>query len=163
MDKITITQQKYRNRSDVEWNMSFEQWVKFKSLYNVGNTNELFHITKEKYLPNILLEGLRVNSGKIGFCKKEIHKEYKEKYGYQPIFLTNDINYISKTMLTNKWVNKNKAIVLKITDIHLNEKNSSCGWFVDTINGCLPKEFRYFSNIEPNHIEIIDMNLKKLV
>jgi|Laugresbdmm110sn_2_1035109.scaffolds.fasta_scaffold115578_1 hypothetical protein len=120
---------------------------------------ELYHITKEKYLTSILTEGLKINSGKTGFCRKDAHKRYKSNYGMQPIFLTNDIEFISKTMLTNGWVKTNKAVVLKV-NVELNEINSSEGWYKDGINGVEPKEFRYFSNIEPNNIEIINIDFK---
>jgi hypothetical protein len=120
---------------------------------------ELYHITKEKYLTSILIEGLKINSGKTGFCKKDAHKRYKSYYGMQPIFLTNDIEFISKTMLTNGWVKKNNAVFLKV-DLELNEINSSEGWYSDTINGIEPKEFRYFSNIEPKKIEVITVDFK---
>lgn len=116
---------------------------------------ELYHITKGKYLTSILMEGLKINSGKIGFCKKDAHKRYKSKYGMQPLFLTNDVEFIVKTMLTNGWVIRNKAILLKVSVV-LNEFNSNEGWYVDTLNGVEPREFRYFLNIEPKDIEIID-------
>lgn len=118
---------------------------------------ELYHITKEKYLTSILTEGLKINSGKTGFCKKDAHEIYKSHYGIQPIFLTNDIEFISKTMLTNDWVKD--AVVLKV-DVELNEINSSEGWYSDTINGIEPKEFRYFSNIEPKQIKVVNVNFK---
>ena len=120
---------------------------------------ELYHITKEKYLTTILMEGLKINSGKTGFCRKDAHKRYKSIYGMQPIFLTNDVEFISKTMLTNGWVRKNNAIVLKV-DVVLNEINSSKGWYSDTINGIEPKEFRYFLNIEPSKIQVVNVNFK---
>lgn len=113
---------------------------------------KLFHITKEKYLPEILTNGLIINSGKCGFCKKEVHKSYKEKYGMQPIFLTNDIGYIIKTMLTDNWIVKNKIIILEVFNIKLSDENSSSGW-VDE-NTMQPKEFRYYNNILPNNIKI---------
>ena len=120
---------------------------------------ELYHVTKEKYLISILTKGLKINSGKTGFCKKDAHKRYKSKYGMQPIFLTNDIEFISKTMLTNGWVKKHNAVVLKV-DVELNEINSSKGYYLNTINGMEPKEFRYFLNIEPKKIEVVNVNFK---
>lgn len=77
----------------------------------------------------------------------------------QPIFLTNDVEFISKTMLTNGWVNRHNAVVLKV-DVILTDVNSSSGWYSDTVNGIDPKEFRYFSNIEPKQIEVINVNFK---
>jgi hypothetical protein len=120
---------------------------------------ELYHITKEKYLNSILTEGLKINSGKIGFCKKDAHQRYKKNYGMQPIFLTNDIEFISKTMLTNGWVKNNNAVVLKV-NVELNEINSSAGWFKDNVDGVEPKEFRYFLNIKPQNIEIVNIDFK---
>lgn len=111
----------------------------------------LYHITKEEYLPLILTEGLKINSGKIGFCRSEAHKRYISKYGCQPIFLTDDIEFISKTMLTNDWVNRNKAIVLHI-DFEFNEK------YLKKINMV---EFVYLSNIPSKHIEILEVNFNK--
>jgi len=83
----------------------------------------LYHITKEKYLTDILITGLKINSGKIGFCKKDVHKTYKRIYGMQPLFLTNDIDYIFKTMLTEKWIDKHKPIILSV-NVELNDINS---------------------------------------
>ncbi len=120
---------------------------------------ELYHITKEKYLNSILTEGLKINSGKTGFCKKDAHQRYKRNYGMQPIFLTDDIEFISKTMLTNGWVRRHNAICLKV-NILLNEINSSAGWFKDNVDGVEPKEFRYFLNIEPQNIEIVNIDFK---
>jgi len=118
---------------------------------------KLYHITKEKYITSILTEGLKINSGKDGFCKSNVHKLYKSQYGMQQIFLTNDIEFISKKMLTNCWIKQNNEIVIKI-DVHLNEINSSEGYYLDTINGIEPKKFRYFLNIEPKQIEVVNMN-----
>jgi hypothetical protein len=121
---------------------------------------ELYHITKEKYINSILTEGLKINSGKTGFCKKDAHQRYKLNYGMQPIFLTNDIEFISKTMLTNGWVRRHNPIVLKV-NIELNKINSSAGWFKDNIDGIEPKEFRYFLNIKPQNIKIVNIDFKK--
>ena len=120
---------------------------------------ELYHITKEKYLPSILREGLKINSNKTGFCRKYAHQIYKKNYGMQPIFLTNDVEFISKTMLTNGWVKTNNAVVLKV-NVELNEINSSEGWYKDGINGIEPKEFRYFSNIAPKYIKVVSIDFK---
>jgi len=119
---------------------------------------ELYHITKEKHLTSILTNGLKVDSGKTGFCDKSAHKVYKRHYGMQPIFLTNDIEFCSKTMLTNTWVTKNKAIVLRVK-FELNETNSCLGPYDDGIN---PKEFRYLLNIESKVIEVMEFDLRTL-
>jgi hypothetical protein len=79
---------------------------------------------------------------------------YKQEHGVQPIFLTNDIEYISKTMLSIQWVNKHKPIVLEVR-ISLDETNSKLGRFKN--------EFVYFSDIEPKYIEVLNMDLKPYV
>jgi hypothetical protein len=56
--------------------------------------NFLYHITKIKYLNDILTEGLLTNSNNNGFVRKSYLEKYYIKYGLQPIFLTNDIDYI---------------------------------------------------------------------
>lgn len=120
----------------------------------------LYHITKNKYLSSILEKGLKINSKKIGFCKKDAHQRYKSKYGMQPIFLTNDVEYICTEMLTSKWIKRHDAVVLKV-DVELNEMNSSKGWYSKGINGVEPKEFTYFLDIEPKQIELLTVDLLK--
>jgi len=115
----------------------------------------LYHITKEKYLPSILTDGLKINSGKTGFCNKSSHSTYKKYYGMQPIFLTNDVDFIIKTMLTSGWILKNKAIILEV-NIELNDNNSNCGWYDGELN---PKEFRYFFNIESKNIKLSNIGV----
>lgn len=114
----------------------------------------LYHITKEKHLENIFIEGLKINSNKIGFCKKYVHNEYKKKYNMQPIFLTDDVEYIIKNMLTDNWIKKNKAVALKI-NIELNNTTYlNFGYFLydKYSHKYIPKEYRFF-NIMPNNIE----------
>ena len=108
---------------------------------------------KKKYLESILRNGLKTNSGEIGFCPKSQHKWYKKYYTIQPIFLTNDPDYIIESMLTDKWINKNKAILLEV-DVDLTDENHTCGWFVDSVEDVEPKEIRYMLDIEPNNIKV---------
>jgi hypothetical protein len=63
-------------------------------------------------------------------------------------------------MLTNGWVRRHNPIVLKV-NIELNKINSSAGWFKDNIDGIEPKEFRYFLNIKPQNIKIVNIDFKK--
>ena len=72
----------------------------------------LYHITKLRYLDSILTNGLLIDSGKNGFVGKSYLKNYYRKYNMQPIFLTNDIDYIIKTQLTKKFLKD--SCVLKI-------------------------------------------------
>lgn len=52
---------------------------------NLVDIDHLFHITKLQYLNNILINGLIVNSGNIGFIKTRSRiKKYNEKYNIQP-------------------------------------------------------------------------------
>ena len=113
----------------------------------------LYHITKKKYLQKILTEGLKINSGKTGFCTKDVHSWYKIKYGIQPIFLTNDFEFITKNMLTYDWIKKHEAIVLKV-NVEINDINSNIYYFYSNGNKSIPKEYRYFLNIEPKYIQL---------
>lgn len=72
----------------------------------------MYHITKLRYLDSILTNGLLIDSGKNGFVNKSYLKNYYRKYNMQPIFLTNDIDYIIKTQLTKKFLKD--SCVLKI-------------------------------------------------
>jgi hypothetical protein len=79
----------------------------------------LYHITKIKYLDNILTEGLLVNSNKNGFVKRNYLNIYHQKYGLQPIFLTNDVDYIIKSQLTNDFFKKCAVLKVDASDIKL--------------------------------------------
>lgn len=81
----------------------------------------LYHITKIKNIESILVQGLIVNSKRNGFIKKEYLKYYYEKYGCQPIFLTNDVDFVVKTQLTEKFFSK--CCVLKINVDNLTLEN----------------------------------------
>lgn len=74
---------------------------------------ELYHITKVEFLPNILVQGLLVNSGNNGFVKKSYIREYDKKYGMQPIFLTKSFSSVVETDLGTELFLK-KFVVLKI-------------------------------------------------
>lgn len=116
--------------------------------YSLKNDLILYHITKEKYIQSILIEGLKINSKKSGFCRKDIHKHYKLKYGIQPIFLTNDVEYITKTMLTKEWINKHNAVVLKINNIKKND-----------VEHLQIHELIYFFDIKPENIKLVNVKL----
>lgn len=72
------------------------------------------HITKEKNLQSILINGLQINSKQSGFCKKFYHKFYKQKYGLQPIFLTLDYKWICVNQLTKQWIDKHKLYLIEV-------------------------------------------------
>ncbi len=74
--------------------------------------NFLYHITKIEFLDGILTNGLLINSNKNGFVRKSYLKNYHIKYGLQPIFMTNDVDYIINTQLTKKFIED--CCVLKI-------------------------------------------------
>ncbi len=65
---------------------------------------EMFHFTRPQYLPNIASQGLRINTGHSGFCKDSrfIIKQYIELYGVQPVFLTDDPEWVVEKMLGSK-------------------------------------------------------------
>jgi hypothetical protein len=130
---------------------------------------ELYHITKIVYLDNILQNGLLVNSNKNGFVEKSHISEYHKKYGLQPIFLTNDINYIVKTQLTDSFV-KDCVVLTVNTDMlnvecefeYLNDNwmlyyTSKQGMIRD-ISKHKGKTFICRENIEPKHIEIVNVD-----
>ena len=79
----------------------------------------LYHITKIKYLDNILIEGLLINSNRNGFVNKSHLKNYYIKYGLQPIFLTNDINFIIKTQLTDNFIKDCCVLKIKVSSLKL--------------------------------------------
>lgn len=123
----------------------------------------LYHITKRKYLDNILTEGLLINSNKNGFVRKSYIKNYLDKYGLQPIFLTNDVDYIIKTQLTDDFYKL--CVILKV-DVsklrledefdYLNEKwylyYQSKDDMIKNISKYLEKSFICRENIKPNLI-----------
>jgi|688.fasta_scaffold336172_2 hypothetical protein len=123
----------------------------------------LYHITKRKYLDRILTEGLLINSNKNGFVRKTYLKNYHIKYGLQPIFLTNDVDYIIKTQLTDDFCKSCVLLKVNISSLkledefdYLNEK-----WFLyykskddmeKNISKCKGKTFISRENIKPNLI-----------
>ena len=123
----------------------------------------LYHITKLKYLDSILKEGLKINTGNNGITvshgvkrKNDVINKWKQRnHPCQPIFLTDDYEYIIERMLTPQWIKGNKAVIL-IVDLEPKD-NYSLGWYQDTENGPIPKELRYYDNIEPNRIKVHKM------
>lgn len=125
--------------------------------------NFLYHITKRKYLDRILTEGLLINSNKNGFVRKSYLENYHIKYGLQPIFLTNDVDYIIKTQLTNNFYTSCVILNVDVSEIrledefdYLNEK-----WYlyyqskydmVKNISKYIGKSFISRENIKPNLI-----------
>ena len=123
----------------------------------------LYHITKRKYLDRILTEGLLINSNKNGFVRKSYLENYYKKYGLQPIFLTNDVDYIIKTQLTSDFC---KSCVLLKVDVgslklegefdYLNEKwhlyYESKNDMLKNISKSIGKTFICKENINPNLI-----------
>ena len=82
----------------------------------------LYHITKLKYLDNILIEGLLINSNKAGFVNKSYLEHYHHKYGLQPIFLTNDVDYIIKSQLTDKFCKSCVVLKIDVTSLKLEDE-----------------------------------------
>ena len=113
----------------------------------------MFHITKGKFVPGIIVHGLRINSGKLGFCSSlsAYLANVKSKYGMQPIFLTDDPTYIVEHMLSPTWTKTHKATLVEV-EVDLNEGNSSFGWFQDVAGKLIPKEYRYYKNIPVENI-----------
>ena len=82
----------------------------------------LYHITKREYLDRILTEGLLINSNKNGFVKKSYLKNYYDKYELQPIFLTNDVDYIVKTQLTDDFLKSCVLLKVEVSDLNLEDE-----------------------------------------
>ena len=130
---------------------------------NLSMDKFLYHITKRKYLDRILTEGLLINSNKNGFVRKSYLENYYKKYGLQPIFLTNDVDYIIKTQLTSDFC---KSCVLLKVDVgslklegefdYLNEKwhlyYESKNDMLKNISKSIGKTFICKENINPNLI-----------
>jgi hypothetical protein len=55
----------------------------------------LYHFAEKIHLTSILVQGLRINTGHKGLGNV---RYYIERYGMQPIFLTDDPQYIVDTM-----------------------------------------------------------------
>lgn len=58
-----------------------------------------FHFTRIKNLPSIRLEGLRTNSKQRGFVMLDVQERYHRVFGLQPIFLTDDPDWVIEVML----------------------------------------------------------------
>jgi hypothetical protein len=123
----------------------------------------LYHITKEKHIASILIDGLKINSHKVGFVKKSHIANYYKKYGMQPIFLTNDIDYIIKTQLTDVFIKD--CVILKIDISSLiieneyNYLNNKWNLYYNTKEDMLKSTSKYFgrsfickTNIKPELI-----------
>jgi hypothetical protein len=121
----------------------------------------LYHITKEKYVSNIITNGLQINSNKNGFVHRDYLKYYKDKYGMQPIFLTSDIQYVIDTQLTPEFIQKHRCYVIKIKVDSLQIENEyqymKDDWQeyydIDVINKSWDKCFICRTNIDFNLIE----------
>jgi hypothetical protein len=107
-------------------------------------SKSLYHITKLKYVDNIIINGLLINSNKNGFVRKSYLKNYYTKYGLQPIFLTNDVDYIIKTQLTDDFI------------------KDSCVLKIDTTTLILEDEFDYLNNKWYLHYNTKDDMIKNI-
>lgn len=72
----------------------------------------LYHITKERHLPKIFTEGLKINSKCTGIGLDL--SEYKRAFGCQPIFLTNDVDYIINKQCGIKFFKRHKCKILEV-------------------------------------------------
>ncbi|MFW6225453.1 MAG: hypothetical protein ACOC3V_00675 [bacterium] len=125
--------------------------------------NFLYHITKLKYLDNILINGLLINSNKNGLVKKSYLKKYYTKYGLQPIFLTNDVNYIIKTQLTDDFIKDSCILKINTSTLMLEDEFDYLNnkWYlyyntkddmIENISKYVGKSFICRENIKPNLI-----------
>jgi hypothetical protein len=127
------------------------------------NEKSLYHITKLKYLDNILINGLLINSNKNGFVRKSYLKNYYNKYGLQPIFLTNDVDYIIRTQLTDDFIKDSCVLKIDTTTLVLEDEfdylNNKWNLYYNTkddmienISKYVGKSFICRENIKPNLI-----------
>lgn len=123
----------------------------------------LYHITKRENLDKILTEGLRINSNKNGFVRKSYIRNYYEKYGLQPIFLTNDFDYIIKTQLTDNFYKSCVLLKVDISSLKLEDEFDYLNkkWYlyyqskddmIKNISKYLGKSFICRESIKPNLI-----------
>ncbi len=77
---------------------------------------KLYHVTRGKYVEDILKNGLKVNSGKNGFIssKTNIQKYYEPLHGIQPIFLSSNYINLVREQLTPSWILSNQCKVLLV-------------------------------------------------
>ena len=123
----------------------------------------LYHITKRKYLDNILTEGLLINSNKNGFVSNSYIENYLDKYGLQPIFLTNDVDYIIKTQLTDVFFKSCVLLKVEVSALNLEDEFDYLNekWYlyynskydmIKNISKYLGKSFICRKSIKPNLI-----------
>jgi hypothetical protein len=113
----------------------------------------LYHITEIKNIENILVNGLLINSKNNGFVSRDGIKEYYKKYGLQPIFLTNDVDYIIKTQLTESFFKKCKILSIDVTGLDLE----------DEYNYLEEKWNLYYNCNEDMYINILDRKGKSFI
>jgi hypothetical protein len=112
---------------------------------------------------NILTEGLLINSNKNGFVRKSYLVNYYHKYGLQPIFLTNDVNYIVKTQLTNEFCKSCVILKVNVSELKLEDEfdylNEKWYHYYQSKNDAIKNIFKYLGksficrdNIKPNLI-----------
>lgn len=127
----------------------------------------LFHITKEKYLPSILSHGLIINSNNTGFVGKYYIKNYYKKYGMQPIFLTNDYSFIIETQLTKLFLKDSVLLQINSSLILIEDEYNYDNIYFQVIYGSyqkmienlklnIGKTFICKHNINPELITVIN-------
>lgn len=122
----------------------------------------LYHITKIKNIESILIQGLKVNSRRNGFIRKDYLKYYYEKYGCQPIFLTNDVDFVVKTQLTDEFFSKYCVLKINVDGLileneyeYLLDSNSVFDEnLIEFIKDYFGKTFITRQNISPERIQI---------
>lgn len=125
--------------------------------------NFLYHITKLKYLEGVLTNGLLINSNKNGFVKKSYLGNYHIKYGLQPIFMTNDVDYIINTQLTKKFIEDCCVLKIDISTLTIEDEFNYLNnkWYlyyntkedmIKNISKYKGKSFICRENINPNLI-----------
>ena len=122
---------------------------------------KIYHITKQEYVPAIMVQGLIINSGFRGLGNQPSVSCYKKPL--QPLFLTHDLKFIVNSMLTESWIRKNLPVVMEI-QVELTPSNSDMGkglYLVTQDNQIKALQIEYYNNIPANLIEFrVDLRRK---
>jgi len=84
-----------------------------------------------------------------GFVRKDLQEHFKRKFG-GVLFLTDDVEFIKRTQLTEEWIKKHDPVVLMVD---VNESEVFQRRSTDGRDVIIPHEFLYYGIIEVMRIE----------
>lgn len=119
--------------------------------------DKLYHITKKKYLLNILNSGLNINTKHCSIGSK--YNRIIKAYGIKPIYLTENYKKTAKECLTKTWIDKYEPYVLYIyiKDLKLINEYKHVNWCHIDFNNIYT--WICLNNISKNRI----IKVKKLI